>query len=86
MSTYDEQNNFGHEELLNYKDTENIITNNNSLNYKENDPLTSNDQNINENYPQTNNIQNKDEALDMGLSNVQMLILHRSLYILKKKI
>ena len=86
MSTYDEQNNFSHDpELLNYKDTENIITNNNSFNYKENDPLTGNAQNINESNPQNNNIQNKDEALDMELSNVQMLILHRSLYILKKK-
>ena len=87
MSNYDDQNNFNNDpELLNYKDTENIITNNNSYNYKENDPLTDNAQNINENYPQNNNnIQNKEEALDMGLSNVQMLILHRSLYILKKK-
>jgi len=87
MSNYDDQNNFNNDpELLNYKDTENIITNNNSYNYKENEPLTDNAQNINENYPQNNNnIQNKEEALDMGLSNVQMLILHRSLYILKKK-
>ena len=87
MSNYDDQNNFNNDpELLNYKDIENMITNNNSYNYKENDPLTDNAQNINENYPQNNNnIQNKEEALDMGLSNVQMLILHRSLYILKKK-
>ena len=85
MSDYNEQNNFNNEqELLNYKDTENIITNNNAFNYRENDPLTTTAQNINENY-KNNNIQNENEALDMGLNNVQMLILHRSLYILKKK-
>ena len=83
MSNNNEQNNINNEqdqELLNYLDTENIIPNNNLSIELVNNPYT---QNLNK--LQSNSIKKKEDILDMELTNIQMLILQRSLYILKKK-
>ena len=81
MSNNNEQNNISNEpELMNYLDTENIIPNNNISVEMSNNSFT---QNLNK--YQNNNIKKKEDILDIELSNVQMLILQRSLYILKKK-
>ena len=73
-------------ELLNYLGAENIVSNNSSIeqinHLKENYQINSNS-NINYKYQNKNNNQNKGEILDIEYKNVQMLILQRSLYILK---
>ena len=73
------------QELLNYLDTENVVNNNISLeqinNSNENIQSQKNSNKTNKNTYS----QNKEEILDMELKNIQMLILHRSLFILKKK-
>ena len=77
MSNNYERNNINNEpELLNYFDS-----NNTSIEQINN----INENNINKKNYQNNNAKNKEELLDMELKNIQMLILQRSLYILKKK-
>ena len=90
MSNNYNKNNINKEpELLNYLETENFMSNNSSIdqmnNYNENNPLNDNLNNVNKNKYQNNSNQNKEEKLEMEFKNVQMLILQRSLYILKKK-
>ena len=90
MSNNYNKNNINKEpELLNYLETENLMSNNSSIdqinNYNENNPLNNNLNNVNKNKYQNNSNQNKEEKLEMEFKNVQMLILQRSLYILKKK-
>ena len=81
MSNNNEQNNISNEpELMNYLDTENIIPNNNISVEMSNNSFTQN-----KNIYQNNNIKKKEDILDIELTNIQMLILQRSLYILKKK-
>ena len=85
-NNYDNSNLKNEKEILNYLDLEKNISNINSSeqinNIKENYDFNFNSQNINN---QNNKIQNQEELLDMELKNIQMLILQRSLYILKKK-
>ena len=54
-------------------------------NFTENIPLNGNLNKVNKNKYQNNTDTNKDEKLEIEFKNVQMLILQRSLYILKKK-
>ena len=84
MSNYEKQNNNNNNQnLLNYFDQENLQNNNTSVEHI--NALNIISQNINKNKYQNNQIKNKEEVLDMELKNIQMLILQRSLYILKKK-
>ena len=87
MSLNNEPNNLNdNTELLNYLDRENVTVNNISLekinNSNENNQFSSN---LNKIQKQDISSKNKEEILDMELKNIQMLILHRSLYILKNK-
>ena len=86
MSYKNGENNINsEEELLNYINSQKIINNNNSNNKvnqaNDNTLFNADSKNLNQNYPS----RDKDEILDMELKNIQMLILQRSLYILKKK-
>ena len=86
MSYKNGENNINNEEeLLNYINSQKIINNNSSNNKvnqaNDNTLFNAGSKNLNQNYPS----QDKDEILDMELKNIQMLILQRSLYILKKK-
>ena len=80
MSNYDQNNINNDQELINYLDTDNMIPNNNTTVELENNIYPPN---INK--QQNNNTNKKEEIYDMELNNIQMLILHRSLYILKRK-
>ena len=80
MSNYDQNNINNDQELINYLDTDNMIPNNNTTVELENNIYPPN---INKH--QNNNTNKKEEIYDMELNNIQMLILHRSLYILKRK-
>ena len=87
MSLNNEPNNLNDNiELLNYLDRENATVNNISQekinNSNENNQFSSN---LNKIQKQDISSKNKEEILDMELKNIQMLILHRSLYILKNK-
>ena len=87
MSLNNEPNNLNDNiELLNYLDRENATGNNISQekinNFNENNQFSSN---LNKIQKQDISSKNKEEILDMELKNIQMLILHRSLYILKNK-
>ena len=87
MSLNNEPNNLNdNTELLNYLDRENITVNNISLekinNSNKNNQFSSN---LNKIQKQDISSKNKEEILHMELKNIQMLILHRSLYILKNK-
>ena len=86
MSYKNGENNINsEEELLNYINSQKIINNNSSNNKvnqaNDNTLFNADSKNLNQNYPS----RDKDEILDMELKNIQMLILQRSLYILKKK-
>ena len=87
MSLNNKPNNLNdNTELLNYLDRENATVNNISQekinNFNENNQFSSN---LNKIQKQDISSKNKEEILDMELKNIQMLILHRSLYILKNK-
>ena len=77
------------QEFINYLNTENIMSNNSSVdqinNFNQNNPLNGNLNNVNKKKYQNNVDPNKEEKLEIEFKNVQMLILQRSLYILKKK-
>ena len=84
MSNYEAENNINNsQDLMNYIDQENIQSNNTSV--ERSNELKINNQNVNKNKNGNPPNINQEEILSMELKNVQMLILQRSLYILKKK-
>ena len=84
MSNYEDQNAFNNNpDLMNYIEQENMQNNNTSVEHINEFNIKS--QNPNKNKKENNQNINTEEKLNIELTNIQMLILQRSLYILKRK-